>query len=222
MGLLCICQGALIAQAEEVDVDFSITTLSITLSDIVYDTEGVEPFSVVTGLRSPRFKYTGAPDITFYRLNRELLDDQGKPTRIPIGSARVPSITGSFLFILKPLSRNQNQFRVAVIPDGLDIFKPGMYRFINTAPFDIALKIGESTSVIKSNGFKDIDALVKDKNTLDTVIISMVDQQEPIRAFRGGLRYSPERRFTYIISEKNRGRKGQVNLMGIPERVSAL
>ncbi|MGB0371196.1 MAG: hypothetical protein ACPGN3_07560 [Opitutales bacterium] len=215
MGLMCGNQA--LAQNDEVNVEFSIILMSKTIFDIVYADS--EPFNINHGLKSPKRSYSGSRKLTFYRLNRNKLDAEGNPTRVPIGSTRFPAKEGSFVLIFKPVEGKRRTFNIATIPDGQDIFKPGMYRFINTATFDIAIKIGEATSIVKANGFMDLDAKTVDSKVLDTVIISLVDQENPVRGYRGGLRFAEDRRYTYIISEKKMGRRGRVDLYGIPEKV---
>ncbi|MEM0964909.1 MAG: hypothetical protein AAGJ81_01995 [Verrucomicrobiota bacterium] len=205
-----------------VDVNVSAITLSGGIKDLKYESNGaVESLNVFNSVRSETFRYIGPPELTFFR---ELPPGEGgaEPRRRIVGKMSIPKKSGDFLAVFIKSPSERERYRVKAIPDDVTTFKPGMYRFLNLTPYQIAIQIGETRSVVPRNGYKDVENRGEEGQYQNTVMVSLPKQEgdeqvRPYRVFKGSLFYSSRLRTMYIFTPIEGGRPGRVQFSEIRE-----
>ncbi|CAA6679343.1 MULTISPECIES: hypothetical protein [unclassified Lentimonas] len=208
-----------------VSVGFVSVALDARIAELKYQNGAeVEELNVYKGARSKRIAYNGDQTVHFFR-ESEQVDDNGDPIRTIVGSVHLPQKNGVFLFIFRRLPGADEKYKIVPIPDGLKQFRPGMYRFINLTPYDIALKVGETKSLMKKGKFTDLESKADSGSYQEAMMYSLVVEQgevdmKPYRAFKGKVLFSENRRSIYIITPKDGGRAGRVDITVIPENLT--
>jgi len=207
------------AQEELANVRLGAVSLDSKIRDIKYQTgSDVESLYVFKGQRSQTFDYRGAKDIVFFRESGQL-DAEGNPIRIKVGQCALPATTGQYLLLFSQQSEDPEQYRIFAISDDWKTFNSGTYRFLNLAPFDIALRLDDTVHRIKERNFTDVPADFTNASNHKAVMVSLPDGEDPMRVFEGEIYFTENLRMLYLINPKEGGRPGRVNFMAIPQAI---
>ncbi len=218
---LVACASALNAQDKPAQVRLTVLSLNARILDLKYESQGkVESLYAFKQQRSEAFNYTGPQTITFFRESASL-DKKGKPIRTTVATCQLPRKRGQFLLILSKVQQDTEAYRIIPIVDDWEKFKPGTYRFLNLAPFDIALKLEDTVHTIKERDFTDVSGDFKDDSNQKAIMVSLPDGEEPVRIFEGHMYYTDDIRMLYIITPQKGSRTGRVNFTAVPQSVSS-
>lgn len=218
---LAACATALNAQNKPAQVRLTALSLNARILDLKYESQGkVGSLHAYKNKRSKAFDYTGPRTITFFR-ESGALDEDGNPVRTTVATCKLPSKRGQFLLILSKLDKNKEAYTILPIADDWDQFKSGTYRFLNLAPFDIALKLKDTVHTIKERNFTDVSGDFKDDSNQKAIMVSLPDGENPVRVFEGYIYYTEELRMLYIITPKPGNRAGRVNFIAVPQNVNS-
>lgn len=209
------------AQTEPAQVRLTALSLNARILDIKYESQGkVESLNAYKSKRSKAFDYIGPKTITFFR-ESDALDADGKPTRTTVATCKLPSKRGQFLLILSKVDQKKEAYKIITIADDWKTFTPGTYRFLNLAPFEIALKLEDKVHKIKERNFTDVNGTFKDNSNQKAIMVSLPDGEDPLRIFEGYMYYTDDLRMLYIITPKEGNRVGRVNFIAIPQSVKS-
>ena len=214
-----LCSAAALL-ADPVSVTLSAATLDKAIRDLKF-TSGAElqTLSIFKRQRCRAFTYRGTKAITFYRESAEL-DTNGKPIRIIVAKAHIPNESGQYLLLFSTKTTTPEVYEVLVIPDDWKVFKPGTCRFLNLAPFEIALKINEKLYRIKAQNYTDVQGDFRDGSHQEAMMISLPDDTKPRRIFDGFIYFTERQRTIYVIIPKSGRTDGSVNFLSIPQAAS--
>lgn len=173
-------------------------------------------FDVFTRTRSELIKYEGPKTVTFFRETG--VDSDGNIVQTPSASVTLTGNHDRYL-IFFARGKEEGKYNAFAIPDSTSDFSIGTYRFINLAPFKIAVQVADKRFMIKERNFADLHADFSDDRYHETVMVSLPEGEDPLPCYRGTLEFNPRLRMLYIIHPKERGRKGRVRFVGIPETV---
>ncbi|MEO0510452.1 MAG: hypothetical protein AAF065_11395 [Verrucomicrobiota bacterium] len=207
--------------SENVNVTWSAISLSRNISGLKYVSGNeVRKLDVFRGARTKKVTYRGSEVIYFFRQQGSGNDPDDAENRKIVGAVTLPNTSGNFLFLFSKSPKADYTYDITAIPDDLATFKPGMYRFINLAPFDIAIQLGDQRKLIKHMNYTDISAKAEHNSYQQTVMLSLTKQgAKPFRSYEGNLKYLEDQRIIYIISPRKGGRPGRIALTAIPERI---
>jgi hypothetical protein len=215
--LLLLSTVSSLAQDELARVNLSAISMDGHLIDLKYRSSvDVHSVNIFKGRRSRTFKYVGPQTIQFFRQS-EVLDAEGLPVVVPVAVCDLPSKSGDYLLIMSKIPGEEERYRVTPISDNWDDFSLGSYRFLNLAPFDIALKIEEKTFRIKARNFTDVKSQISGNGNQQAIMVSLPEGQEPVRFFEGQMYRSEHIRMLYLIAPKPEGRPGTVTILEVPQ-----
>ncbi|MGB0372185.1 MAG: hypothetical protein ACPGN3_12695 [Opitutales bacterium] len=220
--LLLVVAPCLTSQAQSssdrVEVTFTAVSLAGPIGKLDYiNSSQLETIHIVHGLRTNPVKYRGPRTMPFYAHGNTQESDVKIEELPPLATVTFPS-SGNYLLLF---AKNGSQLKILPTPSNIDDFKPGMYRFVNMAPFDLALRVGDASGVVSSNTYFDVDASSGQGRSRRAMIYSLLENQEPRRSFTGGLEYDEGRRMIYIITGKPGGRPGRINIIPIIDSVES-
>ena len=203
--------------AEPVPVRLSAITLDRGVKDLKYTSAGeVQTLSIYRKQRSKTFDYVGPRTVSFYRETGGV-DAGGNPLREVVAEARLPGSPGQYLLLFTQVSESPEQYKVLAIPDNWSEFKLGTYRFLNLAPFEIALKIDDDIHRIKAQDFTDVAGDFSHGSHQQAVMVSLPNGAEPRRVFEGFIYFTGKQRTLYIVTPKKGRTDGSVNFIAIPQ-----
>jgi hypothetical protein len=174
-----------------------------------------------TTTRSRRLKYRGPKQLTFFR-ESEPLTPEGEPIRTPVGGVTLDGLHPRYLLLFAKRSGDTENYSIFAIPDTTEHFKAGTYRFLNLAPFKVAIKIGESKHILAEKNITDVTGDFEHGNYYQTMMLSLPEgEAEPVPAYSGRIYFNKHMRMLYIIRPKEGGKAGKIKFTGIPERVAS-
>ena len=174
-----------------------------------------------TTTRSRRLKYSGPEQLTFFR-ESETLTPEGEPIRTPVGQVTLDGLHPRYLLLFAKQSGDTERYFIFAIPDTTEHFKAGTYRFLNLAPFKVALKIGDSKHLLAEKNITDVSGDFEHGNYYQTMILSLPEgEAKPVPAYSGRTYFNKHMRMLYIIRLKEGGKAGKIKITGIPERVAS-
>lgn len=174
-----------------------------------------------TTTRSRSLKYSGPKQLTFFRQS-ESLTPEGEPIRTPVGQVTLDGLHPRYLLLFAKKSGNTEHYSIFAIPDSTENFKAGTYRFLNLAPFKVALKIGETKHMLAEKNITDVSGDFEHGNYYQTMMLSLPKgEPEPVSAYSGRIYFNKHMRILYIIRPKEGGKAGKIKFTGIPERVAS-
>lgn len=101
---------------------------------------GEQQIETFVRTRSPEYRYTGPPVVTFYA--KEVGPD-GLEIRRPVARTRLQDTGGPYLLLFVPQPGAPLPFRIVAIADDVDDFPAGAYRVFNLTGEPIIAKINE-------------------------------------------------------------------------------
>jgi len=220
--LILASTSLLNAQPKPVQVKLCALALNTEILDLKYESKGkVESLYAYKNQRSTNFDYSGPQTITFFRESKQL-DANGKPIRTIVASCQLPKKKGQYLLILSKVDQKKEAYRIIPIVDDWGRFKPGTFRFLNLAPYDIALKLEDKVYTIKERNFTDVTGTFKNDTNQRAIMVSLPDGQDPIRVFEGYIYYTDNLRMLYVIVPKQGKRVGRVDFIAVPQSAQAV
>lgn len=216
---LALFSGSLWAQTENPTFKLTVLSLDSRILDLKYETAGaVKSLYAFKNQRSQPFIYRGQQPIEFFReLNQ--VDAAGKPQREPVAQCQLPSKGGQYMIVMSKKGGEKEAYRCFAIDDDWKTFKAGTYRFLNFAPFTIALKMDDKVYRIKQQNFTDVQGNFDDGTHQKAIMVSLPEGEDPLPVFEGLIQYTENLRMLYIISPKLGGRVGRVSFTAIPQAV---
>jgi hypothetical protein len=174
-----------------------------------------------TTTRSRRLKYNGPETLTFFR-ESEVLTPEGEPIRTPVGQVTLDGLHPRYLLFFDKQAGDIERYSIFAIPDTTEDFKAGTYRFLNLAPFKVALKIGDSKHFLTEKNITDVSGNFEHGNYYQTMMLSLPEgEAEPVPAYSGRIYFNKHMRMLYIIRPKEGGKAGTIKFTGIPDRVAS-
>jgi hypothetical protein len=206
------------AQADSQTYRLNAISLDSRIQDIKYQSNGeIQSLYVFKNQRSESFDYTGPSTIQFFRESSQLAAD-GSAVHIPVARCKLPSGGGEYLLIMSQQSKDPEKYRIFSLSDDWQGFSLGTYRFLNLAPFEIALKLDGEVHRIKERNFTDVSGDFIDNSQNKAMMVSLPEGEKPMRIFEGYMYYTEDQRMLYIISPKTGGRAGQVYFTGVAQQ----
>lgn len=212
------------AQSEPlVNTSFCCLALDKEINDLKILSSGETlDIDVYPSTRSRRLKYRGPQQLTFFR-ESEALAPEGEPIRTPVGRVTLDGLHPRYLLLFAKKSGDTERYSIFAIPDTSENFKAGSYRFLNLAPFKVAIKMGESKHLLAEKNITDISGDFEHGNYYQTIMLSLSDgEAEPVPAYSGRIYFNKHIRMLYIIRPKEGGKAGKIKFTGIPERVNGV
>lgn len=217
--LLTLLSASLSAQDETPAVRLTVLSLDSRILDLKYESAGeVQSLYAFKNQRSQTFKYRGAQPIVFFR-ELSQTDAAGNPLRKMVSQCQLTGNSSQYMIIMSKQEGNEEAYRSFAIDDNWGTFKAGAYRFLNLAPFTIALKLEDKVYQIKKQNFTDISENFDDNTHQSAIMVSLPEGEDPLPVFEGLIQYSDSRRMLYIISPKSGGRPGRISMTAVPEVV---
>lgn len=216
---LALFSGSLWAQTENPTVKLTVLSLDSRILDLKYESSGeVKSLYAFKNQRSQPFTYRGKQPIVFFReLNQT--DAAGKPLRAQVAQCSLSGKDDQQMIIMSKKEGNKEAYRCFAINDDWQTFKAGTYRFLNFAPFTIALKLDNKVLKIKEQNFTDVKGNFENGSHQKAIMVSLPEGQDPLPVFEGLIQYTENLRMLYVISPKPGGRVGRVNFTAIPQAV---
>lgn len=200
-----------------ISVRFSAIALDQNIEGLNFMSNNeVGEIDIYTSTRSRLHRYQGPPRLTFFR---EVEDAEGELIRTPVGSVVLDESTDRYLLFFIRRNSDTEQYSILALPDGLSDFTPGSFRFINLAPFRIAIQIGEERILLNERDYGDVRGRFEHGNHYKTLMISLPEGEDPLSSYSGRLFFNQRMRMMYIIFPDLDGRPGQVRFTGIPDAV---
>lgn len=176
----------------------------------------VKELNVFTSSRSNVHRYQGPPSLTFFR---ESIGAEGEAIRTPVGSVVLNQSTRRYLLFFARQSGTPEQYSILPLPDSLNDFQPGSFRFVNLAPFNIAVQLGEERFMIEEKDFVDVRGDFKHGTRYRTVMVSLPNGQDPVPSYSGRVFFNERMRMMYVIFPQTDGGPGQIRFLSIPDAV---
>lgn len=182
--------------------------------------EGPQTIHLYANARSRTIQYSGPDTLVFFREKEAPAGEEG-PLRIPVGRVTLDGQHARYLLFFTKKTSSEESYSIFAIPDTTDGFKAGTYRFLNLAPYDVAVKIGESRHVLKERNITDVAGDFEHGNYYQTILLSLPDKaKDPVPAYSGRVYFNKHIRMLYIIRPRAGGSPGKIQFTGIPERVA--
>jgi len=217
--ILTLFCASLWAQTEKPAVKLTVLSLDSRILDLKYESAGeVQSLYAFKNQRSQPFMYRGEQPIVFFR-ELSQTDAAGNPLRQQVAQCQLPGNSRQYMLIMSKRESEAEAYRCFAIDDNWGTFSAGTYRFLNLAPFTIALKLDDKVYEIKKQNFTDVSGNVEDGTHQQAMMVSLPEGEDPLPVFEGLIQYTENLRMLYIISPKPGGRVGRVNFTAIPQRV---
>lgn len=126
-----------------ISLEFSLLSLGSTLRDLHFDTvEGRQTVTITNAARSHSIRYTGSPNLIFYRLGEP--DALGDETISEFARINLTQHRENLLLLFLPTS-DDDKARIHPLKETLEDFPNGSWRLFNltTAPLAVAVRGGE-------------------------------------------------------------------------------
>jgi hypothetical protein len=207
------------AQTESPTSKLTILSIDGRIMDLKYESVGaIETVYAFKNQRSEPFEYRGPQTVVFFR-ELSQTDENGNPLRLEVATCQLPTSGGQYLLIISKLEGEKEAYRAFPIEDNWDTFSAGTYRFLNLAPFTIALKLDETVYKFEKLNFTDVSGNFENNTHKTAIMVSLPDGEDPTLIFEGLMYYTENQRMLYIISPKSGGRPGRVSMTAVPEVV---
>lgn len=193
-------------------LDKNIRGLKIESSGEIYD------LRIYTSTRSKLLDYSGSRDLVFFR---EQVSQDGAVVRVPVGQVRIQGDPSRCLLFFSKKNSETEGYNIFSMLDSNESFKPGTFRFINLAPFDIAIKINQEERMLKKRQPTDVRGDFENGKYQMTAMVSLLEGQDPFLSYSGRIHYNENMRMIYIILPEIGGRPGEIQFKAIPDLVQS-
>jgi hypothetical protein len=202
---------------EGISVQISALALDQNISELMFiNGESIDELDIFTTTRSRLVRYQGNPQLTFFR---EARDEEGAVFRNPVGSVTLSPNVNRYLLFFMQRPGDSERYNILALPDDVTNFPPGSFRFVNLAPFRIAVQVGEERLMLSERDFGDVKGRFEHGNRYRTLMISLPEGEDPIPGYSGRLFFNERMRMLYVIFPDPSGRPGQIRFTGIPDAV---
>lgn len=203
-----------------VQTNFTCLALDHEIEDLKILSAGeVCDIDIYTTTRSRRIDYRGPKELTFFRESATLGPD-GQPVRTPVGRVALDGLYSRYLLLFAKRASDAENYSIYPILDTTDKFKAGSYRFLNLAPFKVAIKIGESRHLLTEKNITDVNGNFEHGNYYQTIMLTLPEgEEEPVPAYSGRIYFNKHMRMLYIIRPDGDATSGKIKIIGIPERM---
>ena len=179
----------------------------------------IESLNIYTKTRSRHVKYIGPRHLKLFR-KLEVLNASGSPVRKPLGEVTLHGEHTRYLLLFSKTLQADEEYSILAIPDSYSEFKAGIYRFINLAPYPIALMIGDTKHLLAQFKTTDVAGQFEHGNYYQSALVSLREGREnPQAIFSGRIYFNQYMRTLFILAPDANSETGQVNVVSIPERV---
>lgn len=204
---------------EIVDVSISSVSLDSNKGNIKYESDGeVRSLRIFRGQRSSNFRYVGTLPIQFFREEEATnADGDTEVVRVPVATAQLPRKSGEFLLVWSRDHSSPGTCRTFAIQENLSDFPSGGFRFLNLAPFDVAVKIEDSVNRLSALTHTDIVLGASEGKNRRATMISLPKDNESLVVFDSYIKHMPNIRMLYLIVPQTTGRSGQVKFISVPQ-----
>lgn len=217
--LFTLLGASLWAQTENPAVKLTVLSLDGRILDLKYENAGqVQSLYAFKNQRSQPFTYRGPQPLVFFR-ELSQTDEAGNPLRKLVAECPLPGNGSQFMIIMSKRESEEEAYRCFAIDDNWSTFSAGTYRFLNLAPFTVALKLDEKVYEIKKQNYTDVSGNFDDNTHQQAIMVSLPDGEDPLPVFEGLMHYTDNQRMLYIISPKPGGRVGRVSFTAIPQAI---
>lgn len=217
--LLCTACSYTTAKAP-IQTVISALSLDGDIPDIRLMSDGkIESLNIYTKTRSRHVKYIGPRHLKLFR-KLEVLNASGSPVRKPLGEVTLHGEHTRYLLLFSKTLQADEEYSILAIPDSYSEFKAGIYRFINLAPYPIALMIGDTKHLLAQFKTTDVAGQFEHGNYYQSALVSLREGREnPQAIFSGRIYFNQYMRTLFILAPDANSETGQVNVVSIPERV---
>jgi hypothetical protein len=164
-------------------------------------------------VRSPEYRYTGEPDLTFYTKSQ---DAEGALLWEPIGRVNVAANHADWLFLmLAKQVAGKLRLQIYSMPDDVSDFPMGSYRVFNFTGGDMLVRLDKKVHTIAPTKFHTFDGLA----VQDLVEFGLGSPKEDGQwkvSYNSAWEYNPNRRTLVIVTAK-KDRPQEVDLKLIHE-----
>jgi hypothetical protein len=180
-----------------------------TLFYHVKDTE--KSISVMSDSRSLFYDYRGPSEITFYQ---NIPGADGTPRPTAVCSAELKDAGDWPLLIFSKEAGTPEKFKIRVIPDDLQAFPPGSFRFVNYTTLQPTAKVGSKSVTLAPDEITTIKEQPSgDNRTLFVSVLQPGSKTQPILYSNNWAYYPGQRTMVFIVPESNRTGYCQVQRM---------
>jgi hypothetical protein len=177
--------------------------------------------TVYPNTRNGVFSYRGSKKLSFFREKPAVGPDQ-EPIRIPVAEVELDGKHSRYLLFFVKKSGDVEAYSIFSIPDSASHFPSGSYRFLNLAPYKVAIRIGDEKKILAEKNITDIKGNFEHGQYYETVMLSLPkDGEEPIPAYSGRIHFNKDLRVIMVIYPKEGAREGKIHFISILDRVAS-
>jgi len=177
--------------------------------------------TVYPNTRNGVFSYRGTKKLTFFR-EKPAVDPDQEPIRIPVAAVELDGKHSRYLLFFAKKSGDAEAYSVFSIPDSASHFPAGSYRFLNLAPYKVAIRIGDEKKILAEKKITDIKGNFEHGQYYETVMLSLPnDGEKPIPAYSGRIHFNKDLRVIMVIYPKEDARAGKIRFVSILDRVAS-
>jgi hypothetical protein len=216
-----ICHPILSLGSEEPEISVAISALALDqkIEGLKFMSgNDIQEFDIFTGARSRVFNYQGPENLTFFReLNAG--DNGEEIIRQTLGSVLLNQQYSRYLlFFLRQPDSNET-YGIVALPDDVQTFRPGSFRFVNLSAHRVAIRVGDETRTLNQRDFSDIQGNFEHGNYYQALFVSLPEGQEPVLSYSGRIYFNKIMRMLYIVFPGDDDEAGAIRFRAIPDAV---
>lgn len=227
---LILCLGSLLLNLSLLFSDEPVIQVSLGAISLDDEIEGLKVISshkvmgvktIYPHTRNGVFSYVGPKKFTFFR-EAPATDPEQEPIRIPIAEVELDDKHARYLLFFSKKSGDREAYSVFSLPDTKANFPAGTYRFLNLAPYPVAIRIGDEQKILKEMNITDIKGDFEHGHYYQTVMLSLPGEgAQPIPAYSGRIHFNKDLRVITVIYPKAGARAGKIRFISILDRIAS-
>ncbi len=207
---------AIHASLGAISLDDEIKGLKLMSAQELMHVKTIYPY-----VRNGVFSYSGSKKLFFLREVPATDPDQA-PSRIPVAEVELDGKHARYLLFFSKKSGDREAYSVFSLPDTKADFPAGTYRFLNLAPYPVAIRIGEQQKVLDEMKLTDIRGDFEHGHYYQTVMLSLPKEgTRPVPAYAGRIHFNKDLRVIMVIYPKEAGRIGEIRFVNILDRMKS-
>jgi hypothetical protein len=218
---LLICHPIPAQGTEEPEISVAISALALD-QDIAglkfMSGDDIQEFDVFTGARSRVINYQGSERLTFFR-ELKAGDNEEEIIRQPVGSVLLNQQHSRYLLFFLRQPDNNEKYGIVALPDDVQTFRPGSFRFVNLSAHRVAIRVGDETRTLNQRDFSDIQGNFEHGNYYQALFVSLPEGQEPVLSYSGRIFFNRIMRMLYIVFPGDNDEAGAIRFRAIPDAV---
>lgn len=172
-----------------------------------------EEVDFYVGVRSKSIRYAGPRSLNLYT------QETGEDGETLYRSVAATELRGNASDYLLFVSKDSEKIRIFSLPEDLSSFPYGSFRFVNLTKKNIAMKLGDSKTLIKPNDSADVDGGFEHGKSYQTLMLELPANGDPAKPlFSSQIYFNENMRMLYLISAD--GDSSRIRLTGIPQKKS--